>query len=89
MGYPTVKFCAILDIRIHIISEVKLIFKVLGYSMGNFRLARPMLVNDVDYSIFVIGFSNSGSTFFRPLVKTSFSKRVTSILFSVNDLIVF
>ena len=23
--------------------------------MGNFRLARPMLVNDVDYSIFVIG----------------------------------
>ncbi len=39
MGYPTVKFCAILDIRIHMISEVKLIIKVLGYSMGNFRLA--------------------------------------------------
>ena len=55
MGYPTVKFCAILDIRIHIISEVKLIFKVLGYSMGNFRSARPMLINDVDYYIFVIG----------------------------------
>jgi hypothetical protein len=47
--------------------------------MGNFRLARPMLVNDVDYSIFVIGFSNSGSTFFRPFINTPFSKRVTSL----------
>jgi hypothetical protein len=39
MGYPTVQLCAILDIRVYIISEVKLIIKVLGYSMGNFRLA--------------------------------------------------
>ncbi len=39
MGYPTVQFCTVLDIRVHIISEVKLIIKVLGYSMGNFRLA--------------------------------------------------
>ena len=71
MGYPTVQFCAILDIRVYIISEVKLIFKVLGYSMGNFRLARSMLVYDLDYYILVIGFSNSGSTFsFRPLAKT-------------------
>jgi len=70
MGYPTVQFCTVLDIRVHIISEVKLIIKVLGYSMGNFRLARPMLVNDVDYFIFVIGFSNSNSIFFRPLAKT-------------------
>ena len=38
--------------------------------MGDFRLTRPMRVNDVDYSIFVIGFSNSGSTFsLRPLLK--------------------
>ncbi len=29
--------------------------------MGDFRLTRPMLVNDLDYSIFVIGFSNSNS----------------------------
>ena len=79
MGYPTVQFCAILDIRVYIISEVKLIFKVLGYSMGNFRLARPIRVNDVDYNIFVIGFSNSGSTFFRPFTNTPFSKRVTSL----------
>ena len=79
MGYPTVKFCAILDIRIHIISEVKLIIKVLGYSMGDFRLTRPMLVNDLDYSILVIGFSNSGSTFYRPFANTPFSKRVTSL----------
>lgn len=70
MGYPTVQFCAILDIRVYIISEVKLIFKVLGYSMGNFRLARPMLVNDLDYYILVIGFSNSNSIFFSPLAKT-------------------
>jgi hypothetical protein len=50
MGYPTVKFCAILDIRIHIISEVKLIIKVLGYSMGDFRLTRPIRVTSaVDY----------------------------------------
>ncbi len=55
MGYPTVQFCTVLDIRVYIISEVKLIIKVLGYSMGNFRLARPIRVNDVDYSIFVIG----------------------------------
>ena len=79
MGYPTVKFCAILDIRIHIISEVKLIIKVLGYSMGDFRLTRPMLVNDLDYSILVIGFSNSNSTFFRPFINTPFLKRVTSL----------
>jgi hypothetical protein len=39
MGYPTVKFCTVLDIRVYIISEVKLIFKVLGYSMGDFRLS--------------------------------------------------
>lgn len=39
MGYPTVQLCAILDIRVYIISEIKLIIKVLGYSMGNFRLA--------------------------------------------------
>ena len=39
MGYPTVQLCTVLDIRVYIISEVKLIFKVLGYSMGNFRLA--------------------------------------------------
>ena len=71
MGYPTVQFCAILDIRVYIISEVKLIIKVLGYSMGNFRLARPIRVNDLDYYILVIGFVNSGSTFsFRPLTKT-------------------
>lgn len=55
MGYPTVQLCTVLDIRVYIISEVKLIFKVLGYNMGNFRLARPMLVYDLDYYIFVIG----------------------------------
>ena len=70
MGYPTVQLCAILDIRVYIISEVKLIIKVLGYSMGNFRLARPIRVNDVDYYILVIGLSNSNSIFFRPLTKT-------------------
>jgi hypothetical protein len=67
MGYPTVQLCTVLDISVYIISEVKLIFKVLGYSMGNFRLARPIRVNDVEYYILVIGFSNSGSTFFRLL----------------------
>ena len=50
MGYPTVKFCAILDIRIHTISEVKLIIKVLGYSMGDFCLDRPIRVSSaMDY----------------------------------------
>ena len=49
MGYPTVQFCTVLDIRVYIISEVKLIIKVLGYSMGDFRLARPIRVNDLDY----------------------------------------
>ena len=79
MGYPTVQLCTVLDIRVYIISEVKLIFKVLGYNMGNFRLARPIRVNDVEYYILVIGFSNSGSTFFRPFTNTPFSKRVTSL----------
>lgn len=36
-------------------SEVKLIITVLGQSMAKFCLARPMLVNDVDYYIFVTG----------------------------------
>ena len=79
MGYPTVQLCTVLDIRVYIISEVKLIIKVLGYSLGNFRLARPIRVNDVDYYIFIIGFSNSGSTIYRPFIITPFSKRVTSL----------
>ncbi len=79
MGYPTVKFCTVLDIRVYIISEVKLIFKVLGYSMGNFRLTRSMRVNDVDYYILVIGFSNSNSIFFSPLAKTRITGSLTLI----------
>jgi len=47
--------------------------------MGDFRLTRPMLVNDLDYSILVIGFSNSNSTFYRPFAITPFSKPVTSL----------
>ena len=78
MGYPTVQFCTVLDIRVYIISEVKLIIKVLGYSMGKFRLARPIRVNNVDYYI-IIGFSNSNSIFFRPFINTPFLKRVTSL----------
>ena len=54
MGYPTVQLCTVLDIRVYIISEVKLIIKVLGYSLGNFRLARPMLVYDLDYFLLLV-----------------------------------
>ena len=82
MGYPTVQLCTVLDIRVYIISEVKLIFKVLGYSMGNFRLARPMLVYDLDYflllgklldSSIIPALSNISVLYFLPSAANNFS----------------
>jgi hypothetical protein len=40
-----------------------------------------MLVNDVDYSIFVIGFSNSGSTFLGLLSKHPFQNGLPQFCF--------
>ena len=57
MGYPTVQLCAILDISVYIISEVKLIIKVLGYSLGNFRLALYLWENNATH-IFLISDKN-------------------------------